>query len=1044
MIQKYPLTPMQLGLLFHALSQPKTDIYHVVYRVEVQGNLSIPLMRIAWEKVIKRHPALRIYFNDDQTYAIASNMSHSFEYIDNRSEKNTEFFINKNILENISIKNPSKLIIVQQSEEYFDFIWAHHHILIDGWSVRLVIKDLFFAYEQLLSGNEVTCVQDLSYEAYVKWLNSQSVEDTAQYWKNAICDIRSFLSHGVKTITSSEADQDEITIFLSESEMVKLQKFRKECMVSLSTIIQVAWAILLSFLTGSEKVVYGLTFSGRSAPIDGIENMVGLLINTLPFCTSLSAHQTIAELLKSTHLQTVEISEFIYTPLSQIQSWCGGGSLFDHIMVIENYPDLDTKYPSTVKIRSTKSTEKTDYPLSIIVDFKPTLTIKFAFKESFFDRKKIEDIALRLKRLLLQFEDVHQPIKSLLLIHDEEKEQLLNIFSNRGPHLLGSDVIDRIFSKISQQVPSNTALIYLDRILTYQQLDNHVNKLALCLAKWKGKVIGVNLSPSFDLIITLLAIFRSGAVYLPLDTALPKNRILWMAQESEACLIITDSPAQFADYTHGKIRTTRQLEEEEPEPKLWPVKFEELAYIIYTSGSTGAPKAVMCSHGALSNRLHAIQKKHPINQEDVILFHTSINFDVSLREILWPLLHGAVITIAPSHNMETLVDLIYSHSVSIIDVVPSVLEVLLEYPKFGSATSLQSVFVGGDVLKGSLVRRFYETGPKALLYNIYGPTETTIDATVHLCNPNVDFFPTFPLGRPYENTEVYILDSLQRPVCIGMKGELYLGGNSLACGYQKDDFLTSVKFINHPFSGGGENLYKTGDIVRFLPNGSIEFIGRTDQQIKLRGIRIDLQEIATTLEGHSAILSAEVILHENEIIGKFLVAYIVSHSIIDSSELRGFLESTLPSSMVPSAFVFLKQFPLKYNGKIDRQELKNFYAPQSQALKEKSPPTDLEKSILQVWEEVLNSKVIHIDDNIFDFGAHSLLIMKVSQKIYQITNIRIPLLDFFKYPTIRTLAKAQESTNLPQNKWQDLSTEQIKKRVANRESLKNKRVGNFL
>ncbi len=1003
----YSLTPMQDGLLFHNLSQPLSETYIVKYVVDIACNIHFPALEDAWNFVLEKHPMLRAVFKKEQSYYIEKASPPFIKYID-KTKKSSEGCnsLNTKLSSTVSLNKKLPLLLIKLEDKKFQLIWTHHHIFLDGWSVRLVLEDLFDFYKQKVEDSFFSLRPSVPFYKYVDWIKEQDMEEAQHFWKNKLDFPPSFLIKNFKSFEEDTEEQHSIQFLLTAEKTKSLQSFAKDCGVSFSTLIQAAWAILLGYLSGEKEVVYGMTLSGRSAPIDNIEHMVGLLINTLPLKITLPSCQTIKELLRNIQLQTAQISDFIYTPLSQIKAWNGGKEIFDHIMVIENYPpcSFEEEKNETLNIRSLKSYEKTDYPLTIVVNPQPKLRVEFVYKKNKFKEKNLDFILNKFQKILTQFKSTEQPLSSFSILEKKEEDDILSTLNRLDTTIAKSS----IYSLVSQHIknfPENPAIIYFNQIISYRELDEKVESLALVLSQWRGSVVAVHLSPSPDFIVIVLALLRSGCIYMPIDVFLPKSRIIVSLRKTKAQLIISESLFFLDDEFTSK--TVNQIKKMNTNESIDRIYLEEPAYIICTSGSTGDPKHILVQHSSLLNHLLALQKEHKLTSLDSILFHTSIGFDVSLRELLWPLISGACIVIAPSNDIDEIFSVIKKNNVTILDVTPSLLDAYLCREDF-EELPVKTTFVGGEVLKGEIAKRFYESGTKSFLYNVYGPTEATIDTTFYLC-PHQEKYPLImPIGRPYMNKELYVLDSYNRSVLPGMEGELHIGGKTLARGYYEDEFSTKSKFYESNISK--TRIYKTGDIVRFKEDGELEFIRRDDTQVKLRGVRIELEEIIGELDNHPNIKRSEVIFHENDIMGQFLVGYIIAQPPLSKENLRVYLKKKLPLSMVPSYFVFLSHFPTTLNGKTDVNSLKKSFQTEIYSKEDaiNKPCTDLEKTFSSVFEEILSVKSLDVTKNFFDIGVHSLLLIKASQMILEKSGRKIELIDFFKYPTIRLLALSQD------------------------------------
>jgi amino acid adenylation domain-containing protein len=578
------------------------------------------------------------------------------------------------------------------------------------------------------------------------------------------------------------------------------------------------------------------------------------------------------------------------------------------------------------------------------------------------------------------------------------------------------------------------AIIFEDRQLTYDELNRRANQLAHYLKKLgvgPEVLVALCMQRSLEMVVGMIGVLKAGGSYLPLDPAYPKERINFMLDDSRAAVILTQESAVhiFEQVSWNTATGVPKLGVQRCAAKVifldleWPeiakesedtlesrARADNLAYVIYTSGSTGKPKGVMITHEAACKHMLWMQSEYPLGDDDCVLQKTPFSFDASIWEFYAPLLAGARVALAPAHGHQDsrlILELIVEHRVTVLQLVPSMLKAILAEEKFENCRNLKRLFCGGEVLTADLAAKFLER-VDVELYNLYGPTEATIDATCGRCKGTTTSGNGVPIGRPIANTQTYILDSHLNPVPIGVVGELHIGGIGLARGYLNRRELTAEKFVANPFGDQpGARLYKTGDLARYLPDGNIEFLGRTDNQVKIRGFRIELGEIEFVLAQHPAIEQAVLLAREDAPGDTRLVAYIVAAagSNLSANDLRSFLQHKLPDYMVPSAFVFLDSLPLTPNGKLDRKalpapdhgrpELDDAFV---------APGNPVEAMLANIWAEVLKLEKVGIRDNFFNLGGHSLLATQVVSRMRNAFSIDVPLRQIFDAPTIAEMA----------------------------------------
>jgi amino acid adenylation domain-containing protein len=614
-------------------------------------------------------------------------------------------------------------------------------------------------------------------------------------------------------------------------------------------------------------------------------------------------------------------------------------------------------------------------------------------------------------------------LSELPLLTEAERRQLLEEWNDTQAGYPKDKCIHQLFEAQVARTPDAIALVFKDQRLSYQSLNRKANQLARylkTLGVGPDTLVAVNMDRSIDLVISLLAIIKAGGAYVPIDPTYPPQRLTFMLDDTKAQVILTHSSlaTQFQDYPSQLVCLDKfwiNLNQENTENLRCNTSSNNLVYVIYTSGSTGQPKGVMVPHKALVNHMSWMQDVFPLAHNDKVLQKTPFGFDASVWEFFAPIISGAQLVLAEPEmhkDASMLVRAIKEQAITVVQFVPSILDILKDCPELCECTNLKRVFCGGEALNNNLLQSLFAKFDISIC-NLYGPTEACIDATYWHCNKNFNSS-VVPIGRPIYNTEIYILDPNLQPVPIGVIGEIYIGGDGLARGYLNRPELTAEKFISHSFNKDRQTrLYKTGDLARYLPDGTIEFLGRIDSQVKIRGFRIELGEIESVLELHPQIRDGAVGVYEPIPGDKRLVAYLVAHGDAAPalSELQDFLKPQLPEFMIPSAFVFLDELPLTPNGKLDRnalpmpdmnrQELDvDFIAPRSQ----------VEKELAEIWCDVLRINRAGIHDNFFDLGGQSLLATQVITRVSGQLSVEIPLATLFEMPTIADLAKLIENT----------------------------------
>lgn len=1035
-----PLSPMQQGILFHTLYAPASGVYCEQWGCTLHGHLQVVALQHAWQRVVERHPVLRTSFHWE-------NRAEPFQVVHRRveipwqqydwrnlctseQEHRLEAFLADDRAQGFALSKAPlmRLTLIQMAEDVYELVWTHHHLLLDGWSLPLLLREAFQFYDAFCAGRELHLEVCRPYGDYIAWLQQQDLSQAEAFWRQTLQGFTTPTSLHVGRIGSiaanEEAGYDEQQQRLSEPLTEALQALARRHHLSVNSLVQGAWALLLSRYSGEEDVVFGAVVSGRPAALVGVESMVGLFMNTLPVRVRVSPEASLLPWLQALQAQQVEARHYEYSPLVQVQRWSNvppGLPLFDTLFVFENYPGRATvqEWVSSLEIRQVRFVPRTHYPLTVLVIPEPALVLRLSYQCPRFDSATITQMLGHLEILLEGIvADPGQRLADLPLLTQAEHQQLLVAWNDTHAAYPHDMCVHQMFEAQVERTPDTVAVVFEDQALTYRELNTRANRLAhrlRALGVGPEVLVGLCVERSLELMVGLLGILKAGGAYVPLDPTYPPARLAFMLPDAQVSVLVTQQQWVARLPVHGLqvVCLDGDWEHLASQPGSNPVSGvipANLAYVMYTSGSTGQPKGVMVEHWALSNTMHWMQATFPLSEADRILQKTPCSFDVSAWEFFAPLMVGAQLILArPGEHQDSayIVDLLATHQITMLQLVPSLLQMVLEEEALATCHSLRHVFCAGEALTHALQERFFAR-LTADLHNLYGPTEATIYATYWTC---VRGSPSghVPIGWPIANTQLYILDAQLHPVPIGVPGELHIGGVGLARGYLNHPELTAERFIPHPFSDvPGARLYKTGDLARYRPDGSLEFLGRRDTQIKLRGYRIELGEIEATLEHHPAIRQAVVLAREDTAGDRRLVAYCVPHhgSLPDIRELRAFLQTQLPDYMVPAVFVVLDTLPLTPNGKVDRQALPTpgqARPPLFEAFV--APRTPIEELLAGIWASVLKVESVGIHDNFFALGGHSLLAVQAMSRLRKVFQVDVPLRALFDAPTVAGLAR---------------------------------------
>ncbi|WP_339383843.1 non-ribosomal peptide synthetase family protein [Fortiea sp. LEGE XX443] len=1047
----YPLSPMQQGLLFHTLSAPDTGVYFNQLVCTLFGQLNIPVFEKVWQQVIQRHAILRTCFRwqgvKEPIQVVLRQVQLPLKHYNwqglssTEQQENLAAFLETDRTFGIDLTQAPlmRLALIQLSENTYQFVWSTHHLITDGWSTSMLLEEVFKLYTAFCQGEELQLESPRPYRDYIKWLQKQDLSKAETFWRQTLSGFSAPTDLRIqKTLSSKSLNHAAQQIKLSASQTAAMRSLVRQQQITLNTLVQGAWAWLLSYYSGESDVVFGVTVSGRPVTLAGAESMVGLFINTLPLRIEVSYDTVILALLKQIQAKQAEISQYEYSPLVQVQKWSEvprGMPLFDSILVFENYPvDTAKRQIDNLEISNVVADDWTNYPLTLTVLPKQELTLEIAYNCDAYGglRQRFDDNAItrmlgHLGNLLAgMVANPQQRLSDLSLLTEAEKQTLLVDWNNTKIDYPQDQCIHQLFEAQVEKTPDAVAVVFEEKSLTYRELNQKANQLAHYLQKLGVKpeiLVGICVERSPEMIVGLLAILKAGGAYLPLDPIYPQERLAYMLADAQVSVLLTqeflltnlpDIPAKFICIDNAEIA-------QQPHTNLINhSKLDNLAYVIYTSGSTGKPKGVMIEQESLVNYTQVAITEYDINSSDRILQFASISFDAAAEEIFPCLVQGATLVLRTDEMLSSIphfLEKCQQQELTVLDLPTAFWQQLtseLSAHKLTLPPSLRLVIIGGEKASADKVLTWQKCIDKKIkLVNGYGPTETTIVATIYdFAEPN--FTQEVPIGKPISNIQTYILDKYLQPVPIGILGELYIGGKGVARGYLNQPELTAEKFIPNPFQEG-KKLYKTGDLVRYRSDGNIEILDRVDYQVKIRGFRIELGEIEAKLVQHSVVKDALVIVREDNLNDKRLVAYIVSnHQNSEYSEitpqLRQFLKGSLPEYMIPSIFVLLEKLPLTPNGKVDRRALPIPEQTYSQiAANYIAPRTPIEEQLARIWAELLKVQQVGIEDNFFDLGGHSLLLTQLVFQIRQTWQIELSLSSLWEMPTVASLAQSIET-----------------------------------
>jgi amino acid adenylation domain-containing protein len=898
---------------------------------------------------------------------------------------------------------------------------------LDGWSGPLLVKELFAAYESIRRGSAPLSPAARPYRDYIAWLQNQDMSTAEAYW----CSELSGFSAPTPLLADKPADSTgqhqvsdyaKLGLTLSAEHTDTLLAFAKQQHLTMNTLVQAAWGLLLSRYSGENDIVFGTTVSGRPADLIGVETMVGLFINSLPLRVKIRPDSTVLDWLQALFAQNQDMRRYEYTPLTQVQGWsevARGTPLFESLLVFENYPinQALAEHADGLTVDEIGVVDQSNYPLTVSAFPGTELRLEITYAADRFEAETVKRMLEHMQRLLAAFALQPQTrLSELSLLSAADKQQILVDWNATEAVYPKHRFIHQLFEAQVEKTPDAVALMFEEQALSYAELNAKANQLAHYLrSKGVGPdvLVGICVERSLEMVIGLMGILKAGGAYVPLDPGYPQDRLDFMLHDVNAPIVLTQETCRekIAAFTATVLCLDSEWDKVskacDANPDV-PLKPENLAYCIYTSGSTGQPKGAGVPHQGILNRLQWMQQQYGLDHTDKVLQKTPYSFDVSVWEFFWPLMTGAQLVVArPEQHKDSLalIDTINDQHVTTIHFVPSMLQVFIDTPGVENCTSLKRVICSGEALPADLVQRFLQKLP-AELHNLYGPTEASVDVSYWACLPGCAET-AIPIGRPIANIALYILDRQLNPVLPGTPGELHIGGIGLGRGYLNRPELTAEKFIPNPYGPVGSRLYKTGDLARYRQDGTIDYLGRNDFQVKIRGFRIELGEIENRLSAYAGVREAVVIAREDGHGDKRLVAYLTQDGggELSIADLRADLAETLPDYMLPSAFVVLPMLPLTANGKLDRAALPKPDTDSVITHRYEAPQGPIETALSGIWQELLELERVGRNDHFFELGGHSLMALTLVERLRQ-QGWALEPRAVFAYPVLSALAAA--------------------------------------
>ncbi len=1033
----YRLSPLQEGMLFHSLSDPDSGQYVEQALCTLVGELDPAALRRGWEAAVARHPVLRAGFHWEEVERPVQVVYRQAEVPwreedwrglpEEAQAARFEALIDADRRLGFDLGRPPllRIALVRLGERTWRFLWSHHHLLLDGWSLARVLQEVFAGYAGA-SG----LPPSRPYVDYIAWLETQDLAEAEAFWRRTLDGFTTptplpLTSASSALVVRGTPSYEERILGLPPATSEALEEAARRAGVTLGTVVQAAWALLLARAGGEEDVVFGTVVSGRPPHLRGSESMVGLFINTLPVRVRIEEREELAAWLRRLQEQLLELRRFEHSPLSEVQKWSGvrpGEPLFQTLVAFENYPrDASLQQGRDgLEVRDLEVFERTNYALNLSVVPFQGLQLRLGWDRRRYDLETAERLLDGFRTLLEGMAaSLDRPLEDLSLLDDAGRRRVL--MESVGPTAPAPDLpIDILLEKVAAERGDAPAVVGPDgAALSYRELWEKSGRLARRLRELgvgPEVPVGLCLERSPDLIAAMIGVWRAGGAWVPLDPEYPAERLRFLMEDSRVSVLV--SRQRLLETLPVPVGCEVVEIEKNPPPDL-PLSLpparpggeappplasaggERAAYIIYTSGSTGQPKGVVTLHRGLVSFLLEARRLLDLGPESRVPQTTSPSFDASVLEVFPTLLAGGTVFVLSRDTLLSgpgLADELRRLRITEMAVVPSFLATIPE----GDFPALRTVLAGAERCPPGIAAR-WSAGRRFL--NAYGPTETTV------------FLTTFegageqgpPIGRPIANAEAYIVDRLGRLVPPGVPGELWLGGAGVARGYLRRPGLTAERFLPHPFSSRpGARLYRTGDLARRRPDGEIEFLGRIDHQVKIRGHRVECGEVETALVRHPAVRDASVIKDGGR--EDHLVAYVVpAGERPEAGGLRGFLSQSLPAWMVPAAWVFLDALPLSPAGKVDRRALARIDPKPELKETAEGARSSAEEALARIWAEVLRVERVGVNDDFFELGGDSILSIQVVARAAE-AGLQVTPRQVFEHPTVAALAAVAVAT----------------------------------
>ncbi|MBZ4423325.1 non-ribosomal peptide synthetase, partial [Myxococcus sp. RHSTA-1-4] len=1030
--RRAPVSFAQERMWFTERLNPGSAALNIPTAVRLSGEVDVEALRRALQELVRRHEALRTTFveQDGQVLQhVAPSLEVALPVPDALDEADAWHRLHAEAKQPFDLEKGPLLrtVLYRWGEREHLLLLNVHHIVSDGWSLGVLVRELGALYPALAAGRASPLPPlPMQYADFAAWqrgnLQGETLDSQLGYWRQRL-DANAVLELPTDKPRPSVAGTDgaRLTVVLPPALLQSLKDLARREGRTLFTLLLAAYQVLLSRYSRQDDVVVGSPVAGRNR--SELEGLVGLFVNTLALRTDLSGDPSFLELMGRVH--EMSLGAFAHQDLPfeklvealQPERKLSTSPLFQVMFTLQNAPLPPLQVPGlTLEAQPVDSgTAQVDLML-LATELPQGLRLAAVYRTDLFEAPTVT-------RLLGHFQTLLEGIAArperrlseLPLMDEAERRRVLAGWNDTAVDYPRDACIHQLFERQAALTPGAVALDFEDQRLTYAQLDTRANQLAhhlRSLGAGPESLVGVCLERSLEMVVALMGVLKSGTAYVPLDPAWPRERLAWMLEDASAPVLLTQERLLGVLPPHSAqvlcLDTQWAAVEHQPGTRPAPLAGpESLAYVIFTSGSTGRPKGAMNAHLGVVNRLLWMQQAYGLTADDTVLQKTPFSFDVSVWEFFWPLMTGARLVLArPGGHQDPayLVRLMAEQRITTAHFVPSMLRAFVEEPGLEGLVDLRRVVCSGEALPADLVLKAHARLPAATVHNLYGPTEAAVDVTYWEC-PRGESLRSVPIGRPVANTRIYIVDAHGHPTPAGVTGELYIGGVQVGRGYWRRPQLTAERFVPDPFSDTpGARMYRTGDLARWLPDGAVEYLGRADFQVKLRGFRIELGEIESAVRACPGVADTVVVVREDGAAGARLVAYVVAAGTsLDVTALGAALGERLPAFMVPSAFVVLPALPLSPNGKVDRKALPAPEQPET-SREYVAPRTPTEELVAGLFAQVLGVERVGARDSFFELGGHSLLATRVVSRIRASFGVEVALRELFQAPTVTALA----------------------------------------